>query len=253
MKPTLFLGVDKSSSPNSVQDQLRRKRSEVARRVDDLQLKKFDTLLQKTNAWDDLFAWGDKNGIWIGSREDFNEYNPVSESRVDKAGHMKPILSPKQKMIARMAGNRNKIDAPDFAALRAKRQGCTCGTSKGVCKKCATEGDMKTESKAQQVVNRLVGESDLDLLATADPDLASEMSAGGMGSHDETDMGNPEERTEVEIAHEIIQALDNEDMAMEERHATIHDLANELLAMHGQDETSGEDEETEQGEFEEVG
>ncbi len=254
MKPTLFLGINKSSSPKSIQDQLHRKRSEVARRVDASQLHKFDTLLQKTNAWDELFAWGDKNGIWIGSREDFDEYNPVSESRVDKAGHMKPLLSPKQKMIARMAGNPNKIDAPDFAALRAKRKGCTCGTSKGVCKKCASEyGDMKTESKAQQVVNRLVGESEMDLLATADPDLASEME----NSHDETDMGNPEERTEVNIANEIIHTLDNEDMSMEERHAAIHDLANELLDMHGQDhessETPGEEAAEHDEDFEEVG
>jgi|688.fasta_scaffold11820_10 hypothetical protein len=243
MNPSLFLGVDKSASPQSVQNQLRRKRSEIARRVDASQLQKFDTLVQKPNAWDDLFAWGDKNGIWIGSREDFEEYNPVSEARVDKDGHMK--LSPKQKMIARMAGNPNKIDAPDFAALRAKRQGCTCGTSKGVCKKCASEyGDMKTESKAEQVVNRLVGESDMDLLATMDPKLAGEL-GGGMKSHEETDMSNPEERTEVQIAHDILDACDKalESGDTEDVHQVM-DLARELLAMHGQ---ADEEEEGEEG------
>ena len=284
MKPSLYLGIDKSSSPESIQNQLRKKRSEVVQRLDASQLQKFDTLIQKPIAWDNLFAWGDRNGIWIGSREDFDEYHPVSESLVDNTGHMKP-LSLKQKMIARMGGNRNKIDAPDFEALRNKRQGCTCGSSKGVCKKCATGkmnstpppkkygmsmgGSMKTESQAQQVVNRLVGESDLDLMATANPGMASELMAGAksMGhTHDETDMGNPEERTEVKIANEILDVIDNDEVDMDDRHEMIRDLANELLDMHGQEddgqemgETPGEEgEDTEQdggkygGNFEEM-
>jgi hypothetical protein len=291
MKPSLYLGIDKSSSPESIQNQLRKKRSEVVQRLDASQLQKFDTLIQKPIAWDNLFAWGDRNGIWIGSREDFDEYNPVSESLVDKNGHMKP-LSLKQKMIARMGGNRSKIDAPDFAALRAKRKGCTCGTSKGVCKKCATGeknstppakkygmsmggsmtpppkkygcGSMKTESQAQQVVNRLVGESDLDLMATSNPGMTAELMAGAKGmdhEHDETDMGNPEERTEVEIANEILDVIDNDEVDMDERHQMVRDLANELLAMHGQEDDdqgydlgdgSGGDDDKGDGDFEEM-
>lgn len=280
MKPSLYLGIDKSSSPESIQNQLRKKRSEVVQRLDASQLQKFDTLIQKPIAWDNLFAWGDRNGIWIGSREDFDEYHPVSESLVDNTGHMKP-LSLKQQMIARMGGNRNKIDAPDFKALRNKRQGCTCGSSKGVCKKCATGkmnstpppkkygcGSMKTESQAQQVVNRLVGESDLDLMATSNPGMTAELMAGAkrMGGHDETDMSNPEERTEVEIASEILDVIDNDEIDMDDRHEMIRDLANELLDMHGQEddgqemgETPGEEgEDTDQdggkygGNFEEM-
>jgi hypothetical protein len=276
MKPSLYLGIDKSSSPESIQNQLRKKRSEVVQRLDASQLQKFDTLIQKPIAWDNLFAWGDRNGIWIGSREDFYEYNPVSESLVDKNGHMKP-LSSKQKMIARMGGNRKKIDAPDFAALRSKRQGCTCGTSKGVCKKCATGqknstppakkygcGSMKTESQAQQVVNRLVGESDLDLMATSNPGMTAELMAGAKGmdhKHDETDMGNSEERTEVKIANEILDVIDNDEVDMDERHQMVRDLANELLAMHGQEDddqgydlgdNSDDDDDKGDGEFEEM-
>ena len=290
MKPSLYLGIDKSSSPESIQNQLRKKRSEVVQRLDASQLQKFDTLIQKPIAWDNLFAWGDRNGIWIGSREDFDEYHPVSESLVDNTGHMKP-LSLKQQMIARMGENRNKISGPNFArffgahlssaSVRNKRQDCTCGSSKGVCKKCATGkmnstpppkkygcGSMKTESQAQQVVNRLVGESDLDLMATSNPGMTAELMAGAkrMGGHDETDMSNPEERTEVEIASEILDVIDNDEIDMDDRHEMIRDLANELLDMHGQEdddqemgETPGkEGEDTEQdggkygGNFEEM-
>ena len=279
MKPSLYLGIDKSSSPESIQNQLRKKRSEVVKRLDASQLQKFDTLIQKPIAWDNLFAWGDRNGIWIGSREDFDEYHPVSESLVDNTGHMKPSL--KQKMIARMGGNRNKIDAPDFEALRNKRQGkmnstpptkkygMSMGGSMTPPPKKYGCGSMKTESQAQQVVNRLVGESDLDLMATANPGMASELMAGAksMGhTHDETDMGNPEERTEVKIANEILDVIDNDEVDMDDRHEMIRDLANELLDMHGQEdddqemgETPGEEgEDTEQdggkygGNFEEM-
>ena len=123
-------------------------------------------------------------------------------------------------------------------------------------------GSLKTESQAQQVVNRLVGESDMDLLATADPGMA-ELMAGAKhpGGHDETNMDNPEERTEVEIANEILDVLDNDDIAMDERHETVRGLANELLAMHGQEdedqdhelgETPGEEYAEHGGEFEEM-
>jgi hypothetical protein len=274
MSPSIFLGIDKSTSPTSVHNQLRRKRDVVAKHVDSSQLKKFDTLLQKPLSWDALFNWGDQNKIWIGSREDFQEYNPVSESDVDKDGHMK--LSPKQQKIAAMAGNRKKIDAPDFAALRAMRKNgkakdhtedveeakmpkCTCGTdNKGKCKRCS----MKTESRAEQVVNRLVGENVMDLLKAAGSDMASELDADDDGSmdmhahdHDETDMSNPEERTEVDIANEILDTIDNESIEMEERHATVRELAHELLAIHGQDSSDNDDESSEDSDdddFEEV-
>ena len=268
MKPSIFLGIDKSSSPESIQNQLRKKRSEVVKRLDASQLQKFDTLIQKPIAWDNLFAWGDRNGIWIGSREDFDEYHPVSESLVDNTGHMKPSL--KQKMIARMGGNRNKIDAPDFEALRKKR---AKGQMKGKMNSTPPPkkygcGSMKTESQAQQVVNRLVGESDLDLMATSNPGMTAELMAGAkrMGGHDETNMSNPEERTEVGIASEILDVIDNDEIDMDDRHEMIRDLANELLDMHGQEdddqemgETPGEEgEDTEQdggkygGNFEEM-
>lgn len=274
MKPSLYLGIDKSSSPESIQNQLRKKRSEVVQRLDASQLQKFDTLIQKPIAWDNLFAWGDRNGIWIGSREDFDEYNPVSESLVDKNGHMKP-LSSKQKMIARMGGNRKKIGSPDFAALRAKRQGknstppakkygMSMGGSMTPPPKKYGCGSMKTESQAQQVVNRLVGESDLDLMATSNPGMTAELMAGAKGmdhEHDETDMGNPEERTEVEIANEILDVIDNDEVDMDERHQMVRDLANELLAMHGQEDddqgydlgdNSDDDDGKRDGEFEEM-
>lgn len=38
------------------------------------------------------------------------------------AAKNKKKLSPKQKTIARMAGNPNKIEASDFAKLRSKRR-----------------------------------------------------------------------------------------------------------------------------------
>ena len=257
MKPSLYLGIDKSSSPESIQNQLRKKRSEVVQRLDASQLQKFDTLIQKPIAWDNLFAWGDRNGIWIGSREDFDEYNPVSESSlVDNNRRMKP-LSLKQKMALR-----NKRTPPP------KKYGMSMGGSMTPPPKKYGCGSMKTESQAQQVVNRLVGESDLDLMATSNPGMASELMAGAkrMGGHDETDMGNPEERTEVKIANEILDVIDNDEVDMDDRHEMIRDLANELLDMHGQEdddqemgETPGEEgEDTEQdggkygGNFEEM-
>jgi len=45
-------------------------------------------------------------------------------------------------------------------------------------------------------------------------------------NHDETDMSNPEERTEVHIANEILSATDME---------KVKTLAQELLKMHGQE------------------
>jgi thymidylate kinase len=45
-------------------------------------------------------------------------------------------------------------------------------------------------------------------------------------NHDETDMSNPEERTEVHIAKEILSATDME---------KVKTLAKELLKMHGQE------------------
>jgi hypothetical protein len=103
------------------------------------------------------------------------------------------------------------------------------------------------ESKAHKVVNQLIGEAgDLELLAVADPDMVHDLAAGAADEmdHEETDMSNPEERTEVDIAHEILDVLDNQEIEMEERHATIRELAHDLLAMHGQDgegEEPGED------------
>jgi hypothetical protein len=94
--------------------------------------------------------------------------------------------------------------------------------------------------------------------------MATELMAGAkrMGdNHDETDMDNPEERTEVEIANEILDVLDNDDVDMDERHETVRGLANELLAMHGQEddgqdhelgETPGEEDAEHGGEFEEM-
>jgi hypothetical protein len=257
MKPSLFLGIDKSSSPESIQNQLRKKRDQISKHVSSDELKKFDVLIQTPRSSRAFFAWGDKNGIWIGSKEDFEYYEPVSESHVDMDEQMKP-LSFKQKKIAKMGGNPNKIDAPDFAALRAKRRG-------PLSKMSAVAGANKvknymgktTESKAEQVVNRLVGESELDILATANPDLVSELSAGmDAGEHDETDMSNSEERTEVEIANEILHVLDNDEIDMDERHNTVRDLANELLSMHGQDhessETPGEEAAEHDEDFEEI-
>ena len=257
MKPSIFLGIDKSSSPESIQNQLRKKRSEVVQRLDASQLQKFDTLIQKPIAWDNLFAWGDRNGIWIGSREDFDEYNPVSESSlVDNNRRMKP-LSLKQKMALR-----NKRTPPP------KKYGMSMGGSMTPPPKKYGCGSMKTESQAQQVVNRLVGESDLDLMATSNPGMTAELMAGAkrMGGHDETNMSNPEERTEVGIASEILDVIDNDEIDMDDRHEMIRDLANELLDMHGQEdddqemgETPGEEgEDTEQdggkygGNFEEM-
>jgi hypothetical protein len=73
-------------------------------------------------------------------------------------------------------------------------------------------------------------------------------------------MGNPEERTEVEIANEILDVIDNDEVDMDERHQMVRDLANELLAMHGQEDDdqgydlgdgSGDDDKGD-GEFEEM-
>lgn len=115
---------------------------------------------------------------------------------------------------------------------------------------------MKTESRAEQVVNRLVGENVMDLLAAAGSGIASELDTDGNGrmdmhAHKETDMSNPEERKEVDIANDILMALDDEDedTSMEELHANIRELAHELLDMHGQSEESDKesDEESNEG------
>jgi hypothetical protein len=93
--------------------------------------------------------------------------------------------------------------------------------------------------------------------------MTAELMAGAKGmdhEHDETDMGNPEERTEVEIANEILDVIDNDEVDMDERHQMVRDLANELLAMHGQEDDdqgydlgdgSGDDDKGD-GEFEEM-
>jgi hypothetical protein len=59
----------------------------------------------------------------------------------------------------------------------------------------------------------------LNLLAEKYTQVVSE-------EHDETDMSNPEERTEVHIAKEILSATDME---------KVKTLAKELLKMHGQE------------------
>ena len=158
-------------------------------------------------------------------------------------------LSPKQAKLAALAGNKKKIDAPDFAALRkgAKlaKKACECGE-----KGCAECNKSTVESKARKVLSHLIGESELDLLAVADPEMVHDLSheAGEMGDHKETDMSNSEERKEVDIANEILDTLDNQEIEMEERHAIIRDLAHELLAMHGQEGKEGEEGEEGQGE-----
>ena len=48
----------------------------------------------------------------------------------------------------------------------------------------------------------------------------------GHEDHDETDMSNPEERTVVNIARELLKATDME---------KVKSLAQELLKMHGQE------------------
>lgn len=59
----------------------------------------------------------------------------------------------------------------------------------------------------------------LNLLAEKYTQLVSE-------EHDETDMSNPEERTEVHIAKDLLSATDME---------KVKSLAQELLKMHGQE------------------
>ena len=59
----------------------------------------------------------------------------------------------------------------------------------------------------------------LNLLAEKYSQVVSE-------EHDETDMSNPEERTEVHIARELLKATDME---------KVKYLAQELLKMHGQE------------------
>jgi hypothetical protein len=53
-------------------------------------------------------------------------------------------LSPKQKKIAAMAGNKGKIDAADFAALRASKQGkAAAEKNKPQIKKAVSEAKAK--------------------------------------------------------------------------------------------------------------
>jgi hypothetical protein len=63
---------------------------------------------------------------------------------------------------------------------------------------------------------------------------------GQPGDHDETDMSNPEERTEVQIAKDILNAIDDhlnqEESDPVPTFEVIEHLAKELLKMHGQSE-----------------
>lgn len=78
-----------------------------------------------------------------------------------------------------------------------------------------------------------MSEDDLNEFNDTHSDVAQELAADHMtgmgdsyeGKHDETDMSNPEERTEVHIAKEILKATDME---------KVKSLAQELLKMHGQ-------------------
>lgn len=130
-----------------------------------------------------------------------------------------------------------------YKGARTSTPVCTCGSSKGICKKCATKykggKPGKTESMANQVVNRLLRENMYAM--TDEQGMSSELPVGH--DHEETDMTNPEERTEVEIAYEIIDVLDDDDdeLEMDDRHNAIRDLANEILAMHGQENDGMED------------
>ena len=56
--------------------------------------------------------------------------------------------------------------------------------------------------------------------------LAEKYTQVVLEDHDETDMSNPEERTEVHIARELLSATDME---------KVKSLAQELLKMHGQE------------------
>lgn len=118
---------------------------------------------------------------------------------------------------------------------RPGKPGQKCECRRPGCKGCSKP----TESKARAVVATLIGEG-------FDPELeeleASELEGAEhevAREHDETDMSNPEERTEVEIAHEILGALDNEDEDVESRHETIRGLCHELLDLHGKEEGEG--------------
>lgn len=103
------------------------------------------------------------------------------------------------------------------------------------------------------VVATLIGEradfdpSELEHEEMESPELEASEHAEA-GEHDETDMSIPEERTEVEIAHEILGALDNDDEDMESRHETIRGLCHELLDLHGKSEEGMEGEAGEAGE-----
>jgi len=64
----------------------------------------------------------------------------------------------------------------------------------------------------------------LELLAEKYSQVIENLNGEAEG-HDETDMSNPEERTEVHIANEILKATDMKQ---------VKSLAEELLKMHGQ-------------------
>ena len=79
-----------------------------------------------------------------------------------------------------------------------------------------------------------MSEDDLNEFNDTHSDVAQELALDRMtgmgdsyeGKHDETDMSNPEERTEVHIAKEILKATDIN---------KVKSLAQELLKMHGQE------------------
>jgi hypothetical protein len=100
----------------------------------------------------------------------------------------------------------------------------------------------QTESKARMVVASLIGEDGFDPEEMKRRGSEPELPDGPMDreeiEHDETDLSNPEERTEVEIAHEILGKLDNDEEDIESRHEAIRALCQELLDMH---EVSRED------------
>jgi hypothetical protein len=78
-------------------------------------------------------------------------------------------------------------------------------------------------------------ENDFSKLSAENPEHSMAKVGPGESPHDETDMSNPEEKREVQIAREILVVIDSPgmDRVMETEKGKLRQLAQQLLQMHG--------------------
>ena len=97
------------------------------------------------------------------------------------------------------------------------------------------------ESKANLVVNKLIGLSEneeefLDRMPGGLDLPPDDLPPEDRDTDGAEDLDTPEERTEVQIANDILAALDSEETDAEARLEQVRGLAQEILTLHGEGE-----------------